>query len=118
MSEIQDLFNTTIPALIEKNPDGAKTIGAIFYLDITGDGGGQWTINLKDTPACVPGDAGTSECQITITAEDWTALRNAGPMIQQQAMQLFFSGKLKVGGNQALAMKLGKLFDLAKSGDA
>jgi putative sterol carrier protein len=30
-------------------------------------------------------------------------------------MQLFFAGKLKVSGNQMLAMKLQKLFELGKS---
>ena len=57
-------------------------------------------------PSCT---AGTQEadCSITVAAEDFQKLIE-NP--QQNGMQLYFSGKLKVAGNQMLAMKLNKLF--------
>jgi putative sterol carrier protein len=66
-----------------------------------------WFIDVSATgPSC---KAGTEEadCSITVAAEDFQKLIE-NP--QANGMQLFFAGKLKVGGNQMLAMKLNKLF--------
>ena len=51
--------------------------------------------------------SGEADCTITITTEDFQKLME-NP--QANGMQLFFAGKLKVAGNQMLAMKLQKLF--------
>jgi len=47
--DAQELFGTKIPAAIAKFPDKAKEINAIYYFNITGDGGGEWTVNLSPT---------------------------------------------------------------------
>jgi putative sterol carrier protein len=112
--DIKNLFNNDLPAAITKAPDKAAEIGHIFQLNITGDTGGNWTINATKTeggPFCKEGTATTAECTITIADADFQKLVE-NP--QANGMQLFFAGKLKVLGNQMLAMKLQKLFDLAK----
>lgn len=107
--DAQELFGKRIPEQITKFPDQAKEINAIYYFNITGDGGGEWTVNLSQSgPSVTPGNAGNSQCQITINHEDFkTLLKNP-----QSGMQLYFQGKLKVGGDPTLAMKLQKLFQL------
>ena len=108
--DIQKLFNETLPEGISKHQDAAKQIGATFQMNVTGDGGGEWFIDLKsDTPSAKPGNPGGAECSITISSEDFQKLHE-NP--QANGMQLFFGGKLKVAGNQMLAMKLKKLFAL------
>ena len=107
--DIQDLFNVQIPAKMVEHPDKAKEIGATFQINITGDGGGEWYIDAKDAPKCEKGNPGTAECTITISTDDFQKL-SENP--QANGTQLFFAGKLKVGGNTMLAMKLGKLFTL------
>ena len=109
--DIQKLFNETLPEGISKHQDAAKQIGATFQMNVTGDGGGEWFIDLKsDTPSAKPGNPGGAECSITISSEDFQKLHE-NP--QANGMQLFFGGKLKVAGNQMLAMKLSKLFELS-----
>lgn len=111
--DIKNLFETQLPEAIAKNPDKAAEIGHVFQMNISGDGGGSWTINTTKNnggPSCVAGTA-TAECTINIASEDFQKLVE-NP--QANGMQLFFAGKLKVQGNQMLAMKLQKLFDLAK----
>jgi putative sterol carrier protein len=51
--------------------------------------------------------SGPADCTITISGEDFQQLIE-NPTAN--AMPLFFAGKLKVTGNQMLAMKLNKLF--------
>src|SRR5262245_15272093 len=108
--DIQKLFNEEIPAMIAKNTDAAKQIGAKFQFNITGDGGGEWYLDLSDSgPKAEKGNPGTADCTMTVSTEDFQKLHE-NP--QANGMQLFFSGKLKVTGNQMLAMKLSKLFQL------
>lgn len=108
--DIQKLFNEELPAAITKNPDAAKQIGAKYQINITGDGGGEWYIDASDSgPRAEKGNPGGADCTISMTAEDFQKLHE-NP--QANGMQLFFAGKLKVAGNQMLAMKLQKLFAL------
>lgn len=108
--DTQKLFNEQLPAGIEKNPDTAKAIGAKFQINITGDGGGEWFIDASDSgPKVESGSPGGADVTIEMAQEDFQKLLE-NP--QANGMQLFFAGKLKVQGNQMLAMKLQKLFEL------
>jgi putative sterol carrier protein len=103
--DTKKLFNEDLPAALAKNAEDAKTIGAKYQMNITGEG--SWFIDVSATgPKCVPGEE-PADCTITIASEDFQKLFE-NP--QQNGMQLFFAGKLKVAGNNMLAMKLNKLF--------
>ena len=109
--DIQNLFNKELPAILERNRDAAKQIGATYQLNVTGDGGGEWFVDVSESgPKVEQGAPRAAECTISLTAEDFQKLHE-NP--QANGMQLFFAGKLKVAGNQMLAMKLQKLFALA-----
>jgi putative sterol carrier protein len=103
--DIKKMFNEELPAALTKNADDAKTIGAKFQLNIAGEG--EWHIDVSSTgPSCKAG-TDTADCTIAIASEDFQKLME-NP--QANGMQLFFAGKLKVTGNQMLAMKMQKLF--------
>jgi putative sterol carrier protein len=103
--DIKKLFNEELPGALSRNADDAKTIGAKYQMNITGEG--EWNIDVSSTgPACKSG-SGPADCTITIASDDFQKLVE-NP--QANGMQLFFAGKLKVTGNQMLAMKLQKLF--------
>jgi putative sterol carrier protein len=105
--DIKKLFDEELPAALAKNAAEAKTIGAKYQMNIEGPTGGKWFVDVSDTgPSCKAGE-GAADCTISITDEDFQKLVE-NP--QANGMQLFFSGKLKVAGNQMLAMKLQKLF--------
>lgn len=107
--DIQNLFNVTLPAGLAKNAEKAVEIGAKFQINITGEGGGEWYIDVQNNPPSVSqSNPGTADVTLTLAAEDFQkVVENPGA-----GMQLFFAGKLKVSGNQMLAMKLNKLFEL------
>jgi len=108
--DIQKLFNEEVPAKIAKSPDAAKQIGATYQFVITGDGGGEWFIDVSDSgPKCEAGNPGNAQCTMTLSSDDFQKLME-NP--QANGAQLFFQGKLKVTGNNMLAMKLSKLFQL------
>jgi putative sterol carrier protein len=104
--DIKKLFNDELPAALAKNADDAKTIGAKFQINVTGSNGGEWNIDVTSSgPSCKPG-SGAADCTIAISDEDFQKLYE-NPAAN--GTTLFFSGKLKLTGNQMLAMKLQKL---------
>lgn len=102
MADAKTFFETTIPEKIKNDPDQAKSVDAIFLFIIEGDGGGTWTVNLKDEPGVTEGDAGNAECTIECSTENWAQIMEN----PQAAMQLYFANELKVSGNAMLATKL------------
>ena len=107
----QELFDTQVPASLQKSPDKAKEIGAIYLFKIAGDGGGEWTVDLaSDAPSCKRGnpDSKTPQCTIEVAHDDFKAMLG-NPAL---GMQLYFQGKLKVTGDPMLATKLQKLFSM------
>ncbi|WP_437579782.1 SCP2 sterol-binding domain-containing protein [Sorangium sp. So ce887] len=108
--DIQKLFNEELPAALAKNSDAAKQLGGKYQINVTGEGGGEWLIDLSDTgPNIASGSPGGADVTISLSTEDFQKLHE-NP--QANSMPLFFAGKLKVAGNQMLAMKLPKLFQL------
>lgn len=107
--DIQKLFNEEIPAQIAKHGNAAKEVGATFQINITGEGGGEWFVNASDSGPGIEQGSKPADCTITLTSEDFQKFHE-NP--QANGMQLFFAGKLKIAGNQMLAMKLSKLFSI------
>jgi putative sterol carrier protein len=102
MADAQTDFSTRLPNKIKSDPDKAKAIGAVFVFKINGDGGGTWTIDCKNELGVREGADPAADCTLELTSDDWkTISENAGA-----AMQLYFTGKLKVSGNAMLATKL------------
>jgi putative sterol carrier protein len=102
MADAQTDFSTRLPNKISADLEKAKAVGAVFVFKINGDGGGTWTIDCKNDIGVREGADPAADCTLELSSEDWkTISENAGA-----AMQLYFTGKLKVSGNAMLATKL------------
>ena len=89
---IFDRLNKNIASNVEK----ATSVNAKFGFDIGGDGGGQWTINLRKDNASgsfvtQPIDA-DANVTISMSADDWSGVISG----KTNAMQAFMMGKIKV----------------------
>lgn len=105
----QELFDQQIPAALLEHADKAKQIGAVYLFKVSGDGGGDWTVDLSATPpTCSRGEGAKPGCTIEIAHDDFKQVL-ANPAV---AMQMYFQGKLRVTGDPMLATKLSKLFSL------
>jgi putative sterol carrier protein len=106
--DVKKLFNEDLKGALERNPAEARKIGGIYQINIAG--AGSWAIDLsKDPPSVTEGTTSNAQATIDIAEQDFQTL-HANP--QAEGMKLFFAGKLKVKGNQMLAMNLPKLFAL------
>jgi hypothetical protein len=109
-TSVKAFFDTKVPAELAKHPDKAKDVAAIYLFKISGPDGGTWTADLKSSPpTCVPGAGATPQCTIEASDADFRTMIDGG---MAAAMQLFFSGKLKVQGDPNLATKLSKLLQM------
>ncbi len=106
----QEFFNTLLPNGLTQSADKAREIDAIFCFKISGEGGGEWTVDLLSSPpSCKPGCDERAQCTIQVDNNEFLAML----MDSNQVMQLYFTGKLTVSGDSMLAMKLQNVFELA-----
>ena len=107
----QQVFDDLVPKGLSQFPDKARELNAIYAFKITGDGGGEWTVDCTaNPPTCNKGASDKAQCTIEVSNEDFKTMLgdpNAG-------MQLFFANKLRISGDVTLAMKLQQLFELAR----
>ncbi|MBW2508633.1 MAG: SCP2 sterol-binding domain-containing protein [Deltaproteobacteria bacterium] len=102
MPDAQTSFTRDIPRSIESDLDKARAVDAVFLFKVNGEGGGVWTVNMKDAPGVSEGDFGNAECTIELSTDDWKAMTER----PGTAMQFFMQGKIRVTGNALLATKL------------
>jgi putative sterol carrier protein len=104
---IKDILETEIPKRLAAKPELAKDINAVIHFNITGDGGGDWTLDCTKTEGWVTaGKNGESKMTIIASAADFDKIISKQMNAQMAAMQ----GKLKFKPmDMGLAMKLGKL---------
>lgn len=113
-TSVKEFFDTKVPAVLAKNPASAKEVAAVYLFKISGPDGGTWTADLAaNPPTCVPGAQGSPQCSIDATDDDFRSMIDGG---MGAAMQLFFSGKLKIEGDPTLATKLSKLLEIGSKG--
>ncbi len=84
-----------------------KDLDTVIQHEITGEGGGNWYATIKDAACTVTeGKAASPALTLTMSAPDWVDMAH-GKLNGQTA---FMTGKLKLKGDMALAMRLATLF--------
>jgi uncharacterized OB-fold protein/putative sterol carrier protein len=104
---INDIFKTQSERF---RKDDAAGVDAVFAYDISGDGGGQWKVTVKDltakTETVDDGNYGKFSVKMITDAETFAGI-TVGKIDGTQA---FMGGKVKVEGDMSLMMVLPKLF--------
>lgn len=104
---VKDILETEIPNRIKAKPELAKDINAVIHFNITGDGGGTWTLDCTKAEGWVTAGAnGEPKMTLTVAAGDFEKIVSKQMNAQMAAM----SGKLKFKPmDMGIAMKLAKL---------
>jgi putative sterol carrier protein len=88
-------------------PAQADNLTATIQFDLSGEGGGQWYVNIADRQASV-NQGVTSNPSVTFSAsvQDYLAIVNG----DLNPVNAFMQGKVRVKGDMGLVMKLQSLF--------
>ena len=88
-------------------PAKAKGVHARYQWDLSGPNGGEWWIEVNDGTYKM-GKGKIPDPNVTFTAKDkdWVAICRD----QLSGTWAYFTGRLKVRGDQAVARKLGEMF--------
>jgi putative sterol carrier protein len=102
--QVKEIFNQ-MPANL--NADAAKGMNSVIQFNLSGDGGGNYHVIIKDGACTVQEGAHASpNMTMTMAAQDYVDMIS-GKLNGQMA---FMSGKLKIAGDMGLAMKMQSLF--------
>jgi len=89
-------------------PEAAKGVDAVFQYTISGEGGGDWYITVKDQKCEVAeGKAPNPTTTLSLSAEDFVKMLTG----ELNPMAAFTSGRLKIGGDVMKSQLLGKIFE-------
>jgi putative sterol carrier protein len=90
-------------------PDRAQGVKAQIQYDITGEGGGTYHADIGEGACAVrEGPSASPALTLTMSAQDW--LDMLGGKLNGQVA--FMSGKLRIKGDMALAMRLAGMFGI------
>ena len=100
----QDVFDAMRGSF---QPAKAKGVHARYQWDLSGPNGGEWWIEVNDGTYKL-GKGKIPDPNVTFTAKDkdWVAICRD----QLSGTWAYFTGRLKVRGDQAVARKLGEMF--------
>jgi hypothetical protein len=100
---VKDVFERHMPEKLRGKPDVVAKINAVYQFVIGGPNGGQWSVDCTQPGGLITaGTAASPRCTVHCTDDDFLNIVN-GKLNPQMA---FMSGKLKIQGDMALAMKL------------
>ena len=103
-SDIDELFTHHFLARLNREPAAAADLkGAVKFI-VRGAGGGTWTINLDAHPPALQAADRDADCTITIKADDLLELA----MGKLNVGECYLQARLRVVGNEALAISLGR----------
>jgi len=105
----------TISQLMEKMPgaflpEKAVGVNATIHFKFTGEEAGEWNAKIADGKVFVAQGAPSDAATMTLTADssDYVKLLTG----ELDGMQAFMQGKLKLGGDLNLAMKMMNFFKI------
>jgi uncharacterized protein (DUF697 family) len=105
-SKVARLVERDFAHLVQSHPEVAKEIDGVIHLDISGDGGGQWTVDFKKG-RIERGLAGSPKLTVNCSGEDLIALVRR----EKNPQMAVLTGALKIEPmDLELAQSVGKLF--------
>ena len=107
MATSKEILENQIPEKLKANPALLTEINSVIVFDITGEGGGKWTVDLTKPEGWVTaGAADNAKMTVSASNDDFAKIVAKQLNAQMAAMQ----GKLKFKPmDMGLAMKLAKL---------
>ena len=104
---ISDLMSKMPAAFL---PEKAQGVNATIHFKFTGENAGEWNATIKDGKCDVAQGAPSGPATMSLTADsaDYVKIFTG----ELDGMAAFMQGKIKLGGDLNLAMKLMQMFKI------
>ncbi len=104
INSVQEYFETLGSRFVR---DAAKGVEAVFQFDISGDGGGEWHVEVRDGEMAVrQGKHAKPSAVVTAAAKDYVAIANG----EINGLRAVMSRKMRISGNLVIARKMQHMF--------
>jgi len=102
-SSVKGIFEEHLPAKLQAKPDVVAKINAVYQFDVSGPGGGTWTVDCTAPGGRVTaGGAPSAGCTVQVADTDLLGIIQG----KVNPAMAFMTGKLRIQGDMGLAMKL------------
>jgi len=92
-----------LESITDQDPAQVQGIDGVMLFDLSGEGGGRWTLTLADEGVRLEeGETGSPDVTFSMKAQDFVAIANG----ELNPVGAFMQGKVKVSGDMTLAMRL------------
>lgn len=108
-ADLQKIFDKLPEAFVH---EAAADLTATIQLALSGEGGGDWLLNIDDGQLTVEAGAFPEpDLTLSMAATDFVELIKG----EANPMMLFMNGKISVQGDFTLALQFQKLFDSSRA---
>ncbi|MBI5493648.1 MAG: SCP2 sterol-binding domain-containing protein [Deltaproteobacteria bacterium] len=100
----RQVLEEALPKALKANEKAAKSIGATFLINIGGDDGGEWTVDLKKVEVR-RGGAKNPDVILEMMDNDFSAMTRGKLDVGQATRE----GRIRISGSPDLVVSLGHL---------
>lgn len=101
------VFDHMVPKILAEKPDVAQRINAVLGIEILGDNGGYWTLDLTENPCVEKGRVKEPKCTLSAHSDDFEALLTNGSV--RDALDAFKKKRIQASGHLPTILKLERL---------
>ena len=101
------VFDHMVPKILTEQPDIAQRVKAVLGIEILGESGGYWTIDLTDEPKVERGKTKEPKCMLSAHANDFEELISNGSV--RAALDAFKKKRIQAKGHLPTILKLERL---------
>ncbi|HZD60381.1 MAG TPA: SCP2 sterol-binding domain-containing protein [Anaerolineae bacterium] len=108
------IFDYEVPRVLAEQPKIARRVNAVLGIELIGENGGYWTLDLTDNPGVERGRTKEPKCTLSAHVEDFEALLAGGSI--RAALEAFKKKRIQATGHLPTILKLEHLLmSLVKS---
>jgi len=101
------VFDHIVPRILAEQPDIARRVNAVLGVEILGDNGGYWTLDLTENPCVEKGNIKEAKCTLSAHSDEFEALLTNGSV--RNALDAFKKKRIRASGHLPTILKLERL---------
>lgn len=103
----RQIFEHILPEMAKRHIDITRSINAVLAIELTGENGGSWSLDLTGEPRSIQGLSDDARCVIRMEADRFSDLLKTRKITPW--LSAFTKRKINVSGDMPTVIKLGQL---------